>query len=170
MMRCGIYQVRMCIHDLEGFLKRIQDISRRNDAHVILFNAMNMAGKAHTESALHHAFRALDQGSMISSRVEVESLLYAAGSRQIVHGTRFGVQKGENAAYLCICPDNASARRELMKFCSPADHEDWDSITPAKAACLCELFSITPQEAEVVGPGRIRELVLERVALLEVYR
>jgi hypothetical protein len=33
-----------------------------------------------------------------------------------------------------------------------------------------ELFGITVEEIEVVGISRLQDLVLERVALLEVYR
>lgn len=170
MQGCDISQVRLIVHDLGECLKKIHGVSSRTGTHVIFFNARHMAGRAHAESALRHAFRALEQGTMISSRVEMEALLYAAGSRQIVQAMKFGLQPGENAAYLCICPDNASTRTELMEFCSPAEEEDWDSIPPDKAAHLCSLFSITPEELGVVGKGRLRDLVLERVALLEVYR
>jgi KEOPS complex subunit Cgi121 len=47
---------------------------------------------------------------------------------------------------------------------------DWESIDPAKRARLAELFGITPEEILVVGEARFRDLVLERVALLDVYR
>ncbi len=170
MHACGISQVRLTVHELEEFLQKIHGISSRTGIHVIFFNAQHMAGRAHAESALCHAFRSFDQETMISSRVEMEALLYAAGSRQIVQAMKFGLHPGENAAYLCICPGNVSIRNELMEFCSPAGDEDWDSIAPDKAAHLCTLFSITPEEVEVVGKERLRELVLERVALLEVYR
>jgi len=74
------------IEDLEGFLQKINRITARAGTHIILFDASRMAGKAHATSALHHAFRSLENDTMISSSVEVEALLYAAGSRQIVEG------------------------------------------------------------------------------------
>ncbi|MDH7509900.1 MAG: KEOPS complex subunit Cgi121 [Methanolinea sp.] len=166
----SIRKVRVTIDDLEGFLQKINGIAARAGTHIILFDAGSMAGSAHAMSALRHAFRALENGTMISARVEVEALLYAAGSRQIVEGTRFGVHAGENQAYLCICPENDAAWRELAPLFSPADDEDWETITPEKAALLCSLFSITPRELEVCGIERVADLVLERVALLEVYR
>ena len=43
-------------------------------------------------------------------------------------------------------------------------------IGPAKRSRLADLFDITPEEFQVVGVDRFRELVLERVALLDVYR
>lgn len=167
---CCIRKVHISIGNIDRFLDRIREIAFQRATHIILFDACRMAGVEHVQSSLFHAFRALDGGSMISSRVEMEALLYASGSRQIVHGMAFGVHEGENAAYLCICPPERQALTDVMAFCTPADDEDWESLSPEKAALLCELFSITRQEVGVVGPARIRELVLERVALLEVYR
>jgi len=165
-----IRKVRVTIDDLDGFLQKINGIAARAGTHIIIFDAGRMAGIAHVMSALRHAFRARDNGTMISARVEMEALLYAAGSRQIVEGTRFGVHAGENQAYLCLCPENDAAWRELGPLFSPADDEDWETITPEKADLLCSLFSITARELEVCGIGRLPDLVLERVALLEVYR
>jgi len=73
-------------------------------------------------------------------------------------------------AYLCLCPESREAWEELAPLFSPADDEDWESIDPEKAALLCSLFSITPRELEVCGIERLQDLVIERVALLEVYR
>jgi len=170
MQSCGIHQVRINIKNLDLFLYRIREIAARRNIRIILFNAHYMAGKAHVESALFHAFRAQKEGAMISNRVEMEALLYASGSRQIVHGMAFGVHEGENAAYLCLCQDMHEAWNDLLALCSTAEDEDWETISVEKAAQLCALFSITPQELGVVGPERIKELVLERVALLEVYK
>ncbi len=162
--------MRVTIEDLGGFLQRINCIAARAGTHIILFDASRMAGKAHVMAALHHAFRSLENDTMISARVEVEALLYAAGSRQIVEGIQFGVHAGENMAYLCLCPESREAWEELAPLFSPADDEDWESIDPEKAALLCSLFSITPRELEVCGIERLQDLVIERVALLEVYR
>jgi len=167
---CSIHQVRISIPDRESFLWKIRKITESRRVHIILLDADRMAGRGHVQSALMHAFRAREKGWMISGRVEVEALLYAAGSRQIVQGAKFGIHEGENRVYLCICPDNRAAWEDLGGLCSPADNEDWETLSPEKITRLCELFSITPQELEVCGVERLPELVIERVALLEVSR
>jgi tRNA threonylcarbamoyladenosine modification (KEOPS) complex Cgi121 subunit len=43
-----------------------------------------------------------------------------------------------------------------------------ESIPAEKAARLASLFGITPEELDAAGPDRLVDLVLERVALLEV--
>jgi len=170
MHSCVISKVHINIGDMGLFLSRMCEISDPWNTHIIFFNACRMAGMSHVESALFHAFRALKDGTMISSRVEIEALLYASGSRQIVHGMTFGVHQGMNDAYLCLCPDVPEAMEIVRTYCSTAEGEDWESISDEKCACLCSLFSITPEELAIVGPERIKDLVLERVALLQVYR
>lgn len=167
---CVIHQVRLNISDQDEFLKYIRELGECNRVNIILFNADRMAGQAHAESAIAHAFRAFKEGYAISNSVEMESLLYAAGSRQCLQGTGFGVHPGENQVYLCICPRNKRVQKELQQIGVYCDEEDWESVSEEKLALLMELFGITFEEIGVVGISRLQDLVLERVALLEVYR
>lgn len=166
---CTIVQYRTIIRDPEAFLTEVRTIAARHDVHIILFNASNMAGMAHVLSALDHAFRAFSSSSAISNSVEMEAFLYASGSRQCQVGIRFGVHAGLNDTYLCICPGSPRALEEMLglgEFCD----EDWETISSEKMHHLMELFGITQDELRVVGPARFTELIIERVALLEVYR
>jgi KEOPS complex subunit Cgi121 len=167
---CIIHQVRLNISDPDEFLKYIRGIGECNRVNIILFNADRMAGRAHAESAIAHAFRAFRGGYAISNSVEMESLLYAAGSRQCQQGTGFGVKTGQNRVYLCICPGNKRVQNELQRIGVYCDDEDWELLSEEKQTLLMELFGITAEEIGVVGISRIQDLVLERVALLEVYR
>jgi KEOPS complex subunit Cgi121 len=166
---CIIVQYRTGIQDPEAFLTMVRDIAARHGVHIILFNASNMAGMAHVRSALHHAFRAFTSGSAISNSVEMEAFLYASGSRQCQVGIRFGVHIGMNNTYLCICPASSGALEDLLDF-GEICNEDWETLSPQKIQRIRELFAISSEELAVVGTSRLTELVLERVALLEVYR
>jgi len=55
---------------------------------------------------------------------------------------------------------------EIVEFVE----EGWETIDEEKRKRLSEAFGITPAEIRTAGQERFRELVLERVALLEVYR
>lgn len=166
---CVIVQFRTEILDPEAFLTEVRDIAARHDTHIILFNAANMAGMAHVRSALEHAFRAFSSGSAISNSVEMEAFLYASGSRQCQIGIRFGVYAGKNDSYLCICPASSGALEEMLDL-GELCNEDWETLSHEKMLRLSDLFDITEEELAVVGPSRFPELILERVALLEVYR
>ncbi len=128
-----------------------------------------MAGIAHVRSSLFHALRAFREERTISNSLEMEALLYACGSRQCQHAIRFGIHAGRNDAYLCICPGIDNAVVELLKFGEICD-EDWELLYPEKIARLRDIFGITQEEVDIVGISRLTELILERVALLEVYR
>lgn len=168
--QCCIRQFRVTIHDRDDFLRLVRDLSLRHGVHIILFNADLMAGRAHAESATAHAFRAFERGNRISNSVEMEALLYAAGSRQCVQGARFGVHPGMNRIYLCICPEDSAVWEALRKTGEDCSGEDWEQFSDRKIAELREIFGITEEEIAVTGNGRLQDLVLERVALLEVYR
>lgn len=166
---CTILQFRADIGEPEEFLRNVRMIASCYGVSVILFDASMMAGIAHVRSSLFHALRALREERTISNSLEMEALLYACGSRQCQHAVRFGIHAGRNDAYLCICPGRDAAVVELLKFGEVCD-EDWEVLEPEKIERLREIFGITGEEVEVVGISRLAELVLERVALLEVYR
>ncbi|HUU74844.1 MAG TPA: KEOPS complex subunit Cgi121 [Methanoregulaceae archaeon] len=166
---CGIKQVTMTIDNIGLFLEKIRTIGKESHTHVIIFNAELMAGMAHVTAALFHAIRADSEGRRISRSLEMESLLYASGSRQCVDGMLFGVHKERNFAYLCLCPWRDGAWDTLSKIMSPCEGE-WDTISGKKAILLMKLFGISREELDVSGRQKIKDLVLERVALLDVSR
>jgi KEOPS complex subunit Cgi121 len=166
---CDIRKACLFVDNSANFLTNIRNIALNHACNIILFNADNMAGIAHVESALRHAFRAAEEETCISHSVEMEALLYAAGSRQCASAIRFGIHEGMNRVYLCICPPCASAWEIIRPMVTEMD-DDWEGIDSGKVAHLMELFGITRAELRASGPNRLKELVLERVALLEVYR
>jgi KEOPS complex subunit Cgi121 len=166
---CIVIQFRTEVSEPEEFLRDVREIASQYGVSVILFDASKMAGIAHVRSALFHAFRAFQEDKTISNSLEMEALLYASGSRQCQHAVRFGVHTGRNDAYLCICPGRDAVLEEMLKH-GKMCNEDWEVLSPEKIGRLMDIFGITREEVGVVGAARIPELVLERVALLEVYR
>jgi len=164
-----IRQAKMTVDDRSEFLSAIQSIARKNSTHIICFNADNMAGHRHVKAALHYAQRSFSSGKSISNSFEMEALLFAAGSRQCSIAVSFGIHEQENAVFVCSCPVNGNVWEELshhMHFVSEA----WEEITPEKEERIRSFFSISREELAMVGSERIIDLVLERIALLEVCR
>jgi KEOPS complex subunit Cgi121 len=164
-IRTAIFRVSGC----SGFLEKIRAIAAARGTRIVCFNADLMAGRAHAEAAILRALRAVRAGTAISTSLEMEALLYAAGNRQCSAAERFGIHEGENRAYVCLSPPKAAAFGDLSGVMEFVD-EDWEILTDEKQIRLREAFGITPGEIAAAGPGRLRDLVLERVALLEVYR
>ena len=164
-----IRKVCFNVDDVIAFIGTLREISIACGTHIICFDAEKIAGRAHAEAALMHAVRAMEEGTNISHSLEMEALLYAAGSRQCSLAMGFGVHQGMNRGFLCILPESEAAW-VLLNYVVLESDENWEEIPPSKQVLLMELFDITCEEINVSGMERLRDLVLEKVALLEVYR
>jgi KEOPS complex subunit Cgi121 len=165
----AIRQARMTIDDRDAFLRMIQGIARLYSIHIVCFDADKMAGQDHAEAAIQHAQRSFFSGKPISNSFEMEALLFAAGSRQCQVAALFGIQEGENTMFVCSYPAIEKVWKDLSHHMQFID-EKYDDMTPDKEARLVSLFSITPEELDTVGRDRIKDLILERIALLYVNR
>jgi KEOPS complex subunit Cgi121 len=161
---------RCTIGDPADFLRDIRSVAACHDTHIICFNADMVAGSVHAAAAVAMAVRAFESGETISNTLEMEALLFAAGSRQCTIAASFGIHTGENRVYICCYPARAGvwiALQPLFHFVQ----ESWDTIDPEKRNLLMKTFAISPEELGAAGGnGRIVDLVLERVALLQVLR
>lgn len=164
-----IRQACFQVGDMEHFLSWLRDISQRNCVSIVCFNADLMAGQEHVISAMLHAKRAQKQSTCISGSFEIEALLYASGSRQCLDAIKFGVRQGSNHCYICIFPVNPGVWSDLLTVMAISD-EDWEQISEEKMNLLVPWFGITNDEIAVTGKNRLRDLILERVALLDVYK
>jgi KEOPS complex subunit Cgi121 len=101
----------------------------------------------------------------------MEALLYAAGSRQCTVALKFGIHEGENHLFIwCADGDDGvwDALSVMVEYCDP---EIFETMDQKKRERLIDLFGITPLELESLDAGTtVTDLVLERVALLQVLR
>lgn len=167
---CSIRQAVFETKEPGEVLHAFRTFAVRFGVAIVAFDAGRMAGRAHVQAAIDHAARSVSRGTQIANSFEMEALLYASGSRQCQEAVGFGVKPGLNRCFICICPENrdaAAALGTLVVFC---DDEDWEQIHDRKAEMLCRLFGITEAELRVGGKDRLRDLVIERVALLDAYR
>ena len=164
-----IRQAKITVDDRDAFLRLLQGIARSCSTHIVCFDADKLAGRDHAEAALQHAHRSFFSEKPISNSFEMEALLFAAGSRQCLVAALFGIQEGENRTFVCSYPVNKDVWKDLshlMHFVT----ETWDEMTPDKEARLMVLFNITQEELDMVGRDRLKDLLLERIALLHVNR
>jgi KEOPS complex subunit Cgi121 len=142
-----IRAARCEICDRAGFLQKIREISRGSGVRLICFNAEMMAGKAHVKLAVIRAVRSFESGNPISNSLEMEALLYAAGSRQTSVGSLFGLHAGENRLYVCCIPPNTDIWVSLSKLMVFSESDDpWSDIDAGKQKDLMRLFHISERE------------------------
>lgn len=168
----GSYEIRAAISTIEdrtAFLHTLRTIAETCDTHIICFNADMLAGMCHAHTAMFHSVRSFNKGTMVSKTLEMEALLYAAGSRQCSLAAQFGVHAGKNNLYVCCYPTSEKVWDALSSVICIVE-DSLSSIDSEKKIYLMDLFGITQDELATTTGDRIIDLVLERIALLEVYR
>ncbi len=158
------------ITDRAAFLAGLRKIASDHETRIICFNADLIAGRSHAAFAVMLAQRAFGSGENISNTLEMEALLFAAGSRQCSLAAPYGIHNGENRLWVCCLPGSTEAwvsLGSLFRFVSG----DWDTITTEKRELLMKNYRISADEiAAAGGKERLVDLVLERVALLQILR
>jgi KEOPS complex subunit Cgi121 len=164
-----IRQAIMTVNDRDACLRIVQDIGRHHSVNIVCFDAEMLAGREHADAAIRHARRSITSPKPISNSFEMEALLFAAGSRQCSVAAAFGIHEGENKMFVCLYPPVDEVWKVLshhMCFVT----ETWENLSPQKVDRLIQLFGITKDELETVGRCHLKDLILERIALLEVCR
>jgi len=168
-----LFEIRMAefdVADRDIFLADLRRIARAHDGTtIIFFDAENLAGMRHAEAAILHALRSWGAGSAVANSFEMEALLFASGSRQCSVASSFGVHEGKNRSYICCCPPQEGIWEALAPLVRYVN-DTVTVLTGKQRARLKDLFFISEEEIAAVGESKFTDLVLERVALLEVCR
>ena len=170
------YEIRRACADITSeteLLAAIRTAADAAESAVICIDADRVAGEAHIRAALAHAIRSFYvEETPVANSFEMETLLWTGATRQCTDATSFGIHPGRCRLFVVICPASAAAADTLAQIITfdDGDPPAWEELGPEKRARLRSLFGITAEEEAAVGPDRFAELVLERVALLEVYR
>ncbi len=168
------YQIFGCIievEDLKQFLHRIKAISKQFNVTIQFLDAAKIAGEAHVKAAVEKAVRAMERKKNVSQDLGVEILLYAAGTRQIQSAFEMGIWEGMNEAAAVIVgeAENVERAKDALKGFA-VDDENVLKYTERKKKAIIDYFRITPLELEAAGEEKIPKLVLERVALLDIFK
>lgn len=158
---CGSQNGRGEFESLEEFLSELRSIGDEYDVLVQAFDARYIAGQEHLEAAHEHATRSMERAENVADDFAVEVLLYAAGRRQIDRAMTLGLGTGERSVIVLLDGErvgNASGAVRDQLVPGPVEPDE---------RAIMEFFDITPAERRVTS-GELLDLVLERVALLDV--
>ena len=157
------------IADVNGFLQTLKDIASGYGITVQAIDASKTAGSEHILAAAGKAIRAVQRHESISDDLGMEILLYASGNRQIKRALSMGVRTGMNEIALVAVGDEMpeGAIRELENIVLVTDVTGY---TREKRDAVTTFFGITETEIAAVGEEKIPQLVLERVALMGLWK
>ena len=158
------------IEDLEAMLVKLNDFSKSHNLTIQLLDAKMVYGKMHLQSAVHHAQRAFERQTSISTTLAMEILLYAAGEYQIkIALEKIGLKAGgheQNIAIVMVSDEDQSPE-VIDELLSNLDLVRDDSVLDGDAEVL-KRFGILQPEIEAVHPDKIGDLILERVAMVDI--
>jgi len=156
-----VFGARVTPGDPKAVMAGVQTFKEGKDVLVQLFDARWVYGAIHLESAFTHAQRAVDNNLAISSGMETEILLYAAGERQIrVALEKVGLTQETNTVAGVIMGEVGG--NDLIT------HMGWerdDTLLEGDEGIL-DRFGISQIERDTVGEKNWQKLVLERVAMV----
>jgi tRNA threonylcarbamoyladenosine modification (KEOPS) complex Cgi121 subunit len=153
------------IADPEATLRQVREWAKARQAEVLVADARAVFGRDHLESAVRHTERAKTEGRMGARSLDIETLLYLVGQRQVVDAIRVaGLRNGTRtiAVVLWTSEDVDGLLRALR----------WsrdDGVLEARGKSL-EVLGVNELERETVGEAAAADLALEKVALLDVLK
>lgn len=156
------------IDDVGEFVERLSEIGDAHDVTVQAFDARYVVSRSHLERAVELAVRAFERGENVAHDRGVEILLYAAGRRQIDRALTLGVSPGEQSVVVLVdsAVGDTDAEREAV---AAVERELSPEATLGSfdEERVREYFDVGQRELAVVA-GTLEDVVLERVALLDV--
>ena len=147
----------------EAVVRTAAEWASSRGAEVCLLDAGSVFGRDHLESAALHAIRAQEARTMSSRSVAMETLLYAAGARQVQDAIRSVGLRQDTTAIGVVLFDSTKVDDFIHDMGWGRD----DGVLKADGKSL-EHLGISDREAKTVSDRQRADLILEKVALLDV--
>ncbi|KYK25004.1 hypothetical protein AYK25_05580 [Thermoplasmatales archaeon SM1-50] len=164
------------INDVDTFLRQLLTFSNKHNLTVQAFNANMIYSSDHLISATTHAKRAFQQGTHATGSLALEILLYAAAERQIQKAIKkIGIRKGkQNIAFVLTdyldnnIPINIdeTVKEKLLAVV----HLSSDDTVIQGDRMTLKRFGITEKELSTVPKKRYGDLILEKIALVDIIK
>ena len=158
------------IKNIEKFIKKTDDFVKKHNMKYQVFNADMIYGKDHITSSVNHATRAFKHKTNTTNSLEMEILLYSSGERQIKLAIqKMGVKEGQGNIAIVFIYDNLIKEQEIDKFLEQNQLKRDDDILKGNINTLNK-FGITMEEIENVSKEKQGDLILERIAKVDILK
>lgn len=162
------------IQDIDLFFKQILSLSKEYKIVIQVIDADIVYGKNHLISASQHAVRAFEQKKNSTNSLAIEILLYASGERQIQRAIqKVGIKKGNVNIALVFVDDfqeNGKMSDNIVsKILEVLSLIREDKVLEGDIETLRK-FGITQQELMTVPKDKHKNLILEKVAMVDVIK
>jgi KEOPS complex subunit Cgi121 len=160
------------ITDIDKFLKQVVSFAQSNKIMIQTFNADLIYGENHIISAVEHAIRAMNQKTNTTNSLEMEILLYASGERQLKLAIpKMGVKKGKANIVLVLIKDTNGkiSDRMIGELLELLSFNRDDEVIEGDESKL-KKFGISKDEMKTVTKAKYGDLILEKVAMVDIIK
>jgi len=159
----GIYGGRIRPGKAMNILDESRAIASELGIEILLMDADLVFGRIHIESAVEHAFRAFERGTEVAETKMLEVMLYSSGERQLSSAIEKMGLKSITRSVAVIVSDPS----KMSNVLSTLDIKRDDSVLDGDVSKL-RAFGISKKAVDSVGDNKVQELVLERVARVDL--
>ena len=161
------------IDQVADIISKVNLYGEKQGIEIQLFDAHMIFGKPHLISAFEHAKRSIQRGENVTHSLGMEILLYASGERQIKKAIKkMGIKKGGNLlVILFLHPSELNKKIDTIvnEFLKDFNLEKNDSVILPDKTMLSE-YGISKQAISSVSKNQVFQLVLEKIALVDVIK
>jgi len=157
------------ISNVDKFLKKVESFAKSKNIVIQAFNADMIFGKNHIVSAYEHATRSIKNKKNTTNSLEMELLLYSSGERQLKLAIpKMGVKNGRGGIVFVLIGNNISSIiiDELLSFFSL---EKDNKLIDGNVDTLIQ-FGLKDEEIKTVKKDKYENLILEKVALVDIIK
>ena len=160
------------IQNIDDFLEKTRIFSEENKVVLQVFDAEVIYDEKHLISALINAKRAFDEKKNTTNTLEMEILLYAAGERQLKLAIpKIGFKKGKVNIAVLFYDDKNKLDMDFVitKFLKELDLKKDNKVLKGDINTL-KKFGIIDSEIKTVSEERYSDLILEKVAMVDIIK
>ncbi|MDV0446917.1 hypothetical protein MsAg5_07810 [Methanosarcinaceae archaeon Ag5] len=162
---------RMSIKNLPFFLESLGSYCEDHTLTIQGFDERKVADIDHLLFAIHRTKESFSNHTNAAKNPGLEMMRFASGQRQIDKAYSMGLATGDNKCIFAIFGDLRNPEPVKSLF---VDEFQLRRTTPTtlqeKKPYLMSQFGITNEELGVGGDDKLKDLVMERVALVDVTR
>lgn len=159
------------IQNIDDFLKKVSSFAQTHKVLIQIFDADMIYGNNHLISAFEHAKRAMDRKTNTTNSLEMETLLYASGERQLKLAIpKMGIKKGKtNIAFVFIKLESQISDSLIEEMLKLLNLNRADQVLEGNEDTL-KKFGISTNEIETVRKAKYGDLILEKVAKVDIIK
>jgi len=160
------------IENLPAFLKSLNEFSNTHNIKIQGFDARKIIDEEHLLFSIHRAQEAFAAGTNEAKDLGLEVMRFSSGQKQIDKSFSMGLVEGKNhSLFVFFGETDEQLQNTQNEFKGIFEMISYDPISlDEKKPFLMKQFDISETELKAVGEHKLKDLVMERVALVDIVR